>query len=131
MEFNFLKTFIRVSCKEHPCKVSTNLAKWFRRRSCLKKLLTDARTDDGQWAITKAHLGLSLGILYLSILWTLSTGQLKIKCFIFSEVSDQGPFCYFNCTESHYHFLFAFVFRQMMMKGRISVFQKMKVIFQK
>jgi len=59
--FNSFNNFGRASCKEHPCKVTTNLAKWFKRRSCLKKLLTHGCTDDwtmdgGQWAITKAHL---------------------------------------------------------------------------
>ena len=38
-------------------EVLTNLANWFRRISCLRKLLTHARTmDDGQWANTKAHI---------------------------------------------------------------------------
>ena len=44
MESNSLNNFGRASCKEHPCQVSSNLAKWVRRRCCLKKLLTDART---------------------------------------------------------------------------------------
>jgi hypothetical protein len=58
---NSLNNCGRASCKKHPCKVLTNLAMWFRRIICLKKLLTLARTDrrtidDGQWAIKKAHL---------------------------------------------------------------------------
>jgi len=43
------------------CEVWSKSSMCFQRRCCLKKLLTDARTDaqtmdDGQWAITKAHL---------------------------------------------------------------------------
>jgi hypothetical protein len=55
-EFNTLNNFGRASCKGQPCKVSTNLAEWFRRRSCLKIFLMHGQTNDGQWAITKAHL---------------------------------------------------------------------------
>jgi hypothetical protein len=66
MEFNSLNNFGRVSCKEHPCKVSTNLAMWFSRRSCLKKLLTD-----GQWMTDN-------GPSQKLNLKTLSSGELKI-----------------------------------------------------
>ena len=45
MEWNSLNNFERPSCKEHFCQVSLNLVERFRRRSCLKKLLTDGRTD--------------------------------------------------------------------------------------
>ena len=52
LEFNLLNNFGRASPKQHPCKVSSRLAQWFRRRRCLKKLWT---THDGHWAITKAY----------------------------------------------------------------------------
>jgi len=48
VEFNSLNKFVRDSWKEHLCKVSTNLAKWFWRRSCLKTLLTHRRTNHGR-----------------------------------------------------------------------------------
>ena len=54
----FCKQFCRASPKEHPCKVSSRLAQCFRRRRCLKKLLTDHRQrtpDAGRRAITIAH----------------------------------------------------------------------------
>jgi len=61
VEFNSFNNFDRTSSKEHLFTVSINLAGWFRRRSCLKKLLTHWRThartmDDRQWDITKAHI---------------------------------------------------------------------------
>ena len=51
MELNSLNNFCSALPKEHPYQVSSNLAQWFRRRRCLKKLLTDARHR----AITIAH----------------------------------------------------------------------------
>jgi len=45
--FNYFYNFDCASCKAQPCIVSTNLVKWFRR-SCLKNLLTDGRTDGGR-----------------------------------------------------------------------------------
>jgi hypothetical protein len=59
MDSYSLNNFGRTSCKEHSCRFLTNLAKWFKGRSCLKKLMTHRRTDaqtHRPWAITKAHL---------------------------------------------------------------------------
>jgi len=43
--------------RDHSCEVWSKSNKWFQRRCCLMKLLTHARMmDDGQWAITIAHL---------------------------------------------------------------------------
>jgi len=57
--WNGLNNFDRGPPKDHSCEVWSKSKEWFQRRCCLKKLLTDARTmDDGQWAITKAHLEL-------------------------------------------------------------------------
>jgi hypothetical protein len=48
MEFHSYSNFGRASCKEHPCNlVSTNLTKWFKRGSCLKKLLMHGRWTMG------------------------------------------------------------------------------------
>jgi len=63
--WNCLNNFDRGPPRDHSCEVWSKSNKWFQRRCSLKKLLThawtDARTDartvdDGQWAITKAHL---------------------------------------------------------------------------
>ena len=47
VELNSLNNFGRASPKEHSCQVSWRLAKWFWRRRCLKKLLT----DDRRWTL--------------------------------------------------------------------------------
>ena len=68
----FFEQLGRAVCKENPCKVSTNLAKWFRR-CCLKKLLTFARMDgctDGRWTTDK-------GPSQKFTLKALSSGELK------------------------------------------------------
>jgi len=55
--WNGLNNFGRGPPRDHSCEVWSKSNEWFQRRSCLKKMLTHARTmDDGQWAITKAHL---------------------------------------------------------------------------
>ena len=76
MEFNSLNNFGIASCKKHSCKVSTNLAEWLKRRSCLKKLLTHWRTH-GQT--------LDNGPSQKLTLWTLSSGELKNLPFWFSK----------------------------------------------
>ena len=58
--WNSLNNFGGTS-RDHSCAVWSNSNKRFLKRSCLKKLLTDGCThkrtmDNGQWAITKAHL---------------------------------------------------------------------------
>jgi len=59
--WNGLNNFDRGPQRDHSCEVWSKSNKRFQRRCCLKKLLTHGRThaltmDDGQWAITKAHL---------------------------------------------------------------------------
>ena len=58
--WNGLNKFDRGPPRDHSCEVWSKFNKRFQRRCCLKKLLTDgrtdARTDDGHWRITKAHL---------------------------------------------------------------------------
>ena len=61
--WNGLNNIDRRQLRDHSCEVWSKYNKRFQRRCCLKKLLTDERTDartmdDGQWAITKAHLEL-------------------------------------------------------------------------
>jgi len=50
--WNGLNNFDRGPHRNHSCEVWSKSNKWFQRRCCLKKLLTDARmdarTDDGQ-----------------------------------------------------------------------------------
>ena len=48
MDSTSLNNFGREPCKDHSCKVSLKLAKWFQRRSRLKKMLTD---DNGPLGI--------------------------------------------------------------------------------
>jgi len=53
--------FDRGPPRDHSCEVWSKSNKRFQRRCGLKKLLTDGRMDgrtmdDGQWAITKAHI---------------------------------------------------------------------------
>jgi len=61
--WNGLSNFDRGPPRDHSCEVWSKSNKRFQRRCCLKKLLTDARTDartdDGHWRITKAHLSTS------------------------------------------------------------------------
>ena len=55
--WNSLNNFDSGPPRDHSCEVWSKSNKWFQGRCCLKKLLMHARTmDDGQWAITKAHL---------------------------------------------------------------------------
>jgi len=59
--WNGLNNFDRGPPRDHSCEVWSKSNKRFQRRCCWKKLLTHGRTDgqtmdDGQWAITKAHL---------------------------------------------------------------------------
>ena len=59
-----LNNFDRGPPRDHSCEVWSKSNKRFQRRCCLKKLLTDARTDGrttdaGHWRITKAHLSTS------------------------------------------------------------------------
>ena len=53
MEFNFLNNSDRVPPKDHFCEVCLQLAMWFRRGCCFKKLLTT--DEDGHGVITIAH----------------------------------------------------------------------------
>jgi len=60
-KWNGLNNFGRETPRDHSCEVWSKSNERFQRSSCLKKLLTDGRTDgrtmdDGQLAITKAHL---------------------------------------------------------------------------
>ena len=54
MEFNLLNNFGRTSPKKHPCKVSSRLAQWFRRRRCLKEIVDDFVL---RWAKQEGHDG--------------------------------------------------------------------------
>ena len=68
--WNGLNNFDRGPPRDHSCVVWSKSNKRFQRTCCLKKLLTDARTDartpDARhWTITKAHLS------------TLCSGELK------------------------------------------------------
>ena len=59
--WNGLNNFDRGPPRDYSCEVWSKPNKWFQRRCCLKKLLTDGRTDartmdDGQWAIKKAQV---------------------------------------------------------------------------
>ncbi|KAL4219914.1 hypothetical protein ACF0H5_020326 [Mactra antiquata] len=67
MEFNTLNNFGRASCKEHACQVSSNLAKWYWRRSRLNEKLTH-----GQWT-TWCHKSSPCHFV---------TGELKIKTIL-------------------------------------------------
>jgi len=52
MRFIHSTTLVELYSRNIPAKVSTQLAKWFRNRSCLKKLLTDARTHARMHGLT-------------------------------------------------------------------------------
>ena len=59
--WNGLNNFDRGPPRDHSCEVWSKSNERLKRRCRLKKLLTDGQTDartmdDGQWAITKAHL---------------------------------------------------------------------------
>ena len=46
MDSKSLNNIESVPLKAHSCETWLNLAQWFRRRCCLKKLWTDGQTDD-------------------------------------------------------------------------------------
>ena len=56
MDRNHFNNFKRGPTKDHSCEVWSKSNQWFRRRCCLKKLFMEARMDDRQNVITKAHL---------------------------------------------------------------------------
>ena len=102
MELNSLDNFCKASPKEHPYKVSSRLAQWFRRKTCLKKLLTDDRrrtTDAWYRAITIAHSE------HFVLRWA-NNGK-------FYTGGPRWPWiAYLNFWEDHIKFFFLVAFRE-------------------
>ena len=94
--WNGLNNFDRGPPRDHSCEVWSKSNKRFQRRCCLKKLLTDARTDArshgrtpdaGHWRITKAHLS------------TLCSGELKSK----RKMKHLSMYRYYKKHHRHLH----------------------------
>jgi len=84
---NGLNKFDSRPPRDHACDVWSKSNMRFQMRCCLKKLLTHGRTmDDGQWAITKAHLE-HFVVRWAKKAWV-STNETMHKCKYTCKVSE-------------------------------------------
>jgi len=93
--WNGLNNFDRGPPRDHSCEVWSNSHKWLKRRCCLKKLLTDARTDArttdaGHWRITKAYLSTSCSgeLKSCALIRALSTSSVSTRSSLFLSANQ-------------------------------------------